>query len=191
MFAAAIVGYFVGKFSYQSACLDKLMALPNSELAEQLRKRKGLPSRGDWGGGGEGLSFPSFMPTSGASEPSSGGSEYSQNSTADSESNFRTDVGDTRPLDSFDVRSSSQRDRDVVMEEDIPIQPATKMTSYDELRRTNRDEFYRARSGPSPAPAAPPPRPQFREERPSYGSGSGGSGNKVKNQYGDVWEKTD
>jgi Ovarian carcinoma immunoreactive antigen (OCIA) len=34
------VGYFIGKFSYQSRCAEKLMMLPNSRLAEMLKQRR-------------------------------------------------------------------------------------------------------------------------------------------------------
>ncbi|PSN35362.1 hypothetical protein C0J52_11496 [Blattella germanica] len=37
---AVIVGYFLGKVSYQSKCAEMIMALPNSPLAEMLRQRK-------------------------------------------------------------------------------------------------------------------------------------------------------
>ena len=45
MFGAIGLGYFVGKFSYQEKCREKIMALPNSRLAEALRQRKGRGSR--------------------------------------------------------------------------------------------------------------------------------------------------
>ena len=35
-----IFGYFFGKISYQQACAEKLMKLPNSKLAEMLRQRR-------------------------------------------------------------------------------------------------------------------------------------------------------
>lgn len=39
---AVIVGYFLGKLSYQNKCAEKIMALPNSKLGEMLKmKRKG------------------------------------------------------------------------------------------------------------------------------------------------------
>jgi len=41
MFAAATLGYFVGKFSYQQTCMEKIMALPNSPLAEMIKARRG------------------------------------------------------------------------------------------------------------------------------------------------------
>lgn len=41
MIGGAVVGYFLGKVSYQNACAEKLMQLPNSPIGEALRKRKG------------------------------------------------------------------------------------------------------------------------------------------------------
>ena len=38
------LGYFAGKLSYQKKCAEKLMTLPNSQLAEALRQRKGKKS---------------------------------------------------------------------------------------------------------------------------------------------------
>jgi hypothetical protein len=38
--AAVFVGYFMGKFSYQKKCAEKMMQLPNSPLGEMLRKRR-------------------------------------------------------------------------------------------------------------------------------------------------------
>lgn len=35
-----ILGYFVGKFSYQQKCAEKIMRLPNSRLGELLRQRR-------------------------------------------------------------------------------------------------------------------------------------------------------
>lgn len=35
-----ILGYFVGKFSYQQKCAEKIMRLPNSHLGELLRQRR-------------------------------------------------------------------------------------------------------------------------------------------------------
>jgi Ovarian carcinoma immunoreactive antigen (OCIA) len=39
---AVIFGYFAGKVSYQQKCAEKLMKLPNSPLADALRKKKQL-----------------------------------------------------------------------------------------------------------------------------------------------------
>lgn len=35
-----ILGYFIGKFSYQRKCAEKLMQLPNSRVGEMLRMRR-------------------------------------------------------------------------------------------------------------------------------------------------------
>lgn len=37
---AVIIGYFLGKFSYQQKCAEKLMQLPNSQIGEMLRQRR-------------------------------------------------------------------------------------------------------------------------------------------------------
>lgn len=38
--SAIVVGYFVGKFSYQTKCAEKLMQLPNSQIGEMLRQKR-------------------------------------------------------------------------------------------------------------------------------------------------------
>lgn len=40
VFLAVIIGYFMGKFSYQQKCAEKLMHLPNSPIGEMLRQRR-------------------------------------------------------------------------------------------------------------------------------------------------------
>lgn len=40
VFVAIVVGYFIGKFSYQNKCAEKLMQLPNSQIGEMLRQRR-------------------------------------------------------------------------------------------------------------------------------------------------------
>jgi len=37
---SVIFGYFLGKFSYQKKCAEKIMQLPNSQLAQLLRQKK-------------------------------------------------------------------------------------------------------------------------------------------------------
>lgn len=37
---SVILGYFIGKMSYQRKCAEKLMQLPDSKLGEILRRRK-------------------------------------------------------------------------------------------------------------------------------------------------------
>ncbi|CAL4068341.1 unnamed protein product [Meganyctiphanes norvegica] len=40
MMGVALIGFVLGKLSYQNACAEKLMRLPNSPVGEALRKRK-------------------------------------------------------------------------------------------------------------------------------------------------------
>ena len=40
----SLVGYVIGKYSYQTKCAEKLMQLPNSELGRVLRERRGKAS---------------------------------------------------------------------------------------------------------------------------------------------------
>lgn len=37
---SVIIGYFIGKISYQTKCAEKLMQLPNSRVGEILRQRR-------------------------------------------------------------------------------------------------------------------------------------------------------
>lgn len=58
-----IFGYFLGKFSYQRQCAEKLMRLPNSHLAELLKQRKRggiMESLTPDQGFGSGLALPQF-----------------------------------------------------------------------------------------------------------------------------------
>ena len=77
-----------------------------------------------------------------------------------------------------------------VSEQELPP-PTSNVTSYEDLRRKNREEYelkrmenYRRSSSPTPAaapPVAQPPPPQRRVP-----SSTGGG---QKNAYGDVWEE--
>lgn len=58
-----IFGYFIGKFSYQRKCAEKLMRIPNSRLAELLKQRKRggiMESLTPDQGFGSGLALPQF-----------------------------------------------------------------------------------------------------------------------------------
>lgn len=39
--AGGIIGFLIGKYSYQTICAEKLMKLPNSEIGRILRERQG------------------------------------------------------------------------------------------------------------------------------------------------------
>lgn len=38
---AGLLGYVIGKYSYQNICAERLMQIPNSELGRVLRERRG------------------------------------------------------------------------------------------------------------------------------------------------------
>lgn len=38
---SGLLGYIIGKYSYQNVCAEKLMQLPNSEIGRVLRERRG------------------------------------------------------------------------------------------------------------------------------------------------------
>ncbi|XP_066962429.1 OCIA domain-containing protein 1 isoform X1 [Macrobrachium rosenbergii] len=179
MFGAAFIGYFAGKFSYQNACAEKLMRLPDSPVGEALRKRKGRM------GFQESLSMePGFtvaMPSSDSEPP------HPRQPIFD----------DLRP--DFHNEGLDDYERGVTES----LNPYTEInttspqhyTSYEELRRQNREEYvnrmaekYRRPlsdtppdSGLSSIPSSDslPPSPSPSSSRPSPP--------KVvkRNQYGD------
>ncbi|CAL4068203.1 unnamed protein product [Meganyctiphanes norvegica] len=195
MMGAALVGYFVGKMSYQNACAEKLMRLPNSPVGEALRKRKGQV------GFQESLSIePGFK-----MDEKWEGSPTQQPIFDD----HRPDLRDRQEgLDDYNRITESLAP---YTETDTAAAPQ-HYTSYEELRRQNREEYnkrmddrYRrpqgglndlpsAPSGSDPAggsPYIPPPVPEG--PPPSYGAppspayqpSTSPSPGMRKNKYGD------
>ncbi|XP_071050092.1 OCIA domain-containing protein 1 isoform X2 [Onthophagus taurus] len=130
---SVIVGYFVGKFSYQSKCAAKLMQLPNSQIGEMLRQRR----RGNFqetidSGFGPGMSLAPF------STPTETYTDVPPSNSLD--------IDTTRPqYDGLDDNFRPSLDNPIY-EEEMP--PETKYsTSYDELRKRNRDEYQNVRTG--------------------------------------------
>jgi len=127
---AIVLGYFVGKFSYLSKCREKLMRLPNSELAEALRKSYGgkrqlevlqemvtLPEINTGGGGDQGYA------------PLREGSDM---------------------YTSPDFRSGGGQDTQQGGSDDHSSQKPS--TTYDDLRRRNREDYLKQQfrvGGPS------------------------------------------
>jgi len=190
VFAAVTVGYFLGKFSYQQRCVEKLMALPNSQLAEQLRRQRGR------GGGGvfqESLTMqdPSLV----MSGSSSFRSQTPNDDAAETSAQF-TDVGDTRPMNAFDSDTSvfgamDYHENETQMTEDtLPPKPPQFFTSYDNLRKQNREGYEQARAlhiqNTLEAQAAAQRRAG---QQPSSGPSSTSQPGKRKNAYGDDWDE--
>ncbi|CAG4978061.1 unnamed protein product [Colias eurytheme] len=143
---AVIMGYFLGKLSYQQACAEKLMALPGSYIGQLLRERKE--------GKFDGLSRPQAPPTMFGASP---GDIYSDAGPGSS-----LDLDTDRPLFTEDVFMPNS---DLSVAQTEPQEAPRSALSYDELRRRNRGQYSDARQEPyklepSTAPVvtrAPPP----------------------------------
>lgn len=166
---AVVVGYFVGKLSYQQACAEKLMALPGSYIGQLLRDRK----EGRFSGN---TAFPKQKSPSmfGASP----GDIYSDAGPGNS-----LDLDTDRPIFSDDSYHPDSNTSSLVGD----AGPPKPTLSYEELRRKNRSEYADTRQDPyrldpNLAPAVsrgqvPPPAPPADPPSP-----------RSTNKYGDVME---
>ncbi|XP_065160677.1 OCIA domain-containing protein 1 [Atheta coriaria] len=130
---AVIIGYFLGKFSYQQKCAEKLMQLPNSQIGEMLRqRRKGNFTETLEPGIGPGMALAPFS--------NMGGSDtYSDVKPS-------SDLDTTRPnYEGLDDSHRPSVDNPIYEEEMPPLQK--QATTYEELRRKNREEFAQKRTG--------------------------------------------
>ncbi|KAJ8919943.1 hypothetical protein NQ315_006472 [Exocentrus adspersus] len=169
--AAVVVGYFAGKFSYQSKCAEKLMQLPNSQIGEVLRqRRRGNLQESLDTGFGPGMSLAPF-------------SGYSSADTySDLNPNSSLDIDTSRPdAPGLDDYQRPSVDNPIYEEEMPPVQKHT--TTYEELRKQNREEYQQRRIGNyrEPVKAAPAP------AKPSSGTEETYETPAAKTKYGDVW----
>ncbi|CAG0924759.1 unnamed protein product [Notodromas monacha] len=167
---ATLVGYIAGKFSYRDKCAEMIMELPNSRLAETLRRNQQNAGRPPIPN--EELSVPVY------SEP-----------TSEQIASRRARDGSVRDLDDYrkpdlDLSSFQERPPEAsMMKEEENQSKDVQGLSYDELRRRNRSEFETKKyeqmkrdvTGPLASSAAPDP------EKPKKG--------RTTNAYGDEWEK--
>ncbi|CAH1154141.1 unnamed protein product [Phaedon cochleariae] len=174
---AVFIGYFLGKFSYQSKCAERLMQLPNSQIGEMLRqKRKGHLHESLDSGFGPGMSL---APFSGVNSTDTY-SDLNPNSSLD----LDTDRPENKGLDDHNRPSMDNQ----IYEDEMPPEQKHN-TSYDELRKKNREEYQQKRIGNYREPFTPgysgaPPGGSF------SGSQSGFSDDvpaQPKNKYGDAW----
>ncbi|KAL7642167.1 UNVERIFIED_CONTAM: hypothetical protein RMT77_006728 [Armadillidium vulgare] len=187
MFGGVIIGYIGGKFSYQSACAQKIMRLPNSNLAESLRKRKGLPSYQESMGNESGFSYEAPL-------------DFNKDQLALEER--RPDFSEhDEGIDSY---NTVKENLSPYTENEEPWKEK-KFTSYNDLRRENRKEYANKlsethknansdRLSSSPPPSFPGgytfsdssdfgPRP---ESGPT--SKHEPHSHTKKNKYGDLWD---
>uniref|UniRef100_A0A6M2DXJ6 Putative ocia domain-containing protein 1 n=1 Tax=Xenopsylla cheopis TaxID=163159 RepID=A0A6M2DXJ6_XENCH len=170
---AIVLGYFLGKFSYQNKCANKLMQLPNSRLAQVLRQRR----FGDL----ERISIDSALGTS--LTTSSLSKDVYTDGFSDRESVFSMDTD--RPYQSGldDVYRPNMDWNDDAHEDLTPIVPPTTTTTYEELRRKNREEYQKSKMqnyrGMIEDTLAAKPKVRTVEEpiKPT-----------ISNKYGDKWD---
>lgn len=177
---AVILGYFIGKFSYQRICAEKLMALPNSQLGAMLRNRKNK------GGFQESISLdiPSFssLPT-----------HDSKDVFSDSPHTY-TDLDTDRPYNEglLDSNRPSLDDSNPFKEDELPP-AAPHSNTYEDLRKKNREEYEQRKTKPfrsMPASDETPASRHIKEPETSYDRQSTGPiWDAPTNKYGDVWDK--
>lgn len=79
------------------------------------------------------------------------------------------------------------------MDADIPLEPVKPGTSYEELRRRNREEFMKKQQSPYSQPLPPDAPVVIRQPERPFSSGAAGSGGDTSakklqtNKYGDSW----
>lgn len=175
---AVVVGYFLGKFSYQKKCAEKLMQLPNSRLGEALRQKRRGTSQDTFD---TGMSLSAF----GNIPKSEMYSDLNPNNSLDLDTNRPENPG----LDDY-YRPSLDNP---VFEEEEEMPPVQKYTTtYEELRKKNREEYQQRRMGnfkDFPNTNISPSTSQYPNDSHSKDKelDSIESPKTPRNKYGDVW----
>lgn len=178
IFAACVAGYFLGKLSYQSVCAEKLMRLPNSRIGEALRRRK------------KGEFFENLSPDGGLSlAPFSSPTDVytDENLKARQQNSLDLDVDRPANFGLDDTFRPSVDTPDRNFNDNLPLEPPKSSTSYEELRRKNREEYEKRLSQPfnrqAPSRDEAPIVTRARPERDeTYQQGG------ARNKYGDEWK---
>lgn len=209
--AISFFGYIAGRLSYTKKCQEKMMALPNSQFAEMLRRnlqRRGkYDSNWDMGtqeaGVATALSLAPFKSTV---------DSYSDEFNQPNALNLDTNRPHFSSLD--DVYTPTMEGKND-LNEDLIIPQRKNTVTYDELRRKNRDDHAKSHQytpyapNQSSAPAATLP-PQASSPNSTPGSFisqpdndrrranlrartdddvNGAQKSGPKNRYGDIWSE--
>lgn len=182
--AGVVFGYFLGKFSYQQKCAEKIMRLPGSKLGELIRQKK---NSGMYGvltpdqNLGTGLALTPFTPPN-ADIYSDESFRYGKSSSLELDTESRPTLSG---LD--DIYRPSVDDPSPQFETEFPVASQKQGVTYDELRMKNREEYMKknqniySRPLPSEAPVI----------RRSSGVANSPDAEKLpigdKNKYGDTW----
>lgn len=175
VFGAVLFGYIVGKLSYQSACAEKIMRLPNSKLAEALRRRK------------KGEFFESFNPDGGLSlAPFSSSTDVytDENMKSHQQNSLNLDVDRPNNSGLDDTYRPSIDTPDRNFDDNLPLEPPKSSASYEELRRRNREDHEKRMQQPFARQLPRDDAPIINRPMPERDDSMQG----MKNKYGDVWK---
>ncbi|GBM86979.1 OCIA domain-containing protein 1 [Araneus ventricosus] len=182
MSAAAALGWFMGKFSYRSVCEDKFLKLENSAVGNAIRKKRGYVSE----------TFDTEkLPEEEFGSPDSKYTSYTTDDYHSSSGSLNLDVDKNISYSGLDDRERPSTDNETLNVED-GVQPIRTATTYEELRRRNREQYERQQNRQSQvnqesSQTGGVQRPWNRNEPPKRYT-SGQSDGTKKNAYGDVWE---
>uniref|UniRef100_A0A1B0A9I3 OCIA domain-containing protein n=1 Tax=Glossina pallidipes TaxID=7398 RepID=A0A1B0A9I3_GLOPL len=150
-----LLGYFVGKFSYQQRCAEKIMLLPNSRLGELLRQRQnqsGFSSLKTDSQLGVGMTLSPFA--------SNAGDIYSDEhlQPAGKGNALNLDMENRPTYAGLDDTYRPTLDSAAQIDPDIPLEPVKPGMTYEELRQRNREEYEKKQQNPlsSPLPSNAP-----------------------------------
>ena len=177
IFAAVTVGYFLGKLSYQQRCAEKIMRLPNSRLAEALRRRK------------KGEFFESFTPDGGLSlAPFSSSTDFytDENLKPDQQNSLDIDVDRPSNFGLDDTYRPNLDSPDRNFNDNLPLDPPKSSVTYEELRRKNREEYERRLQAPFNRPLSRDEAPIVSRAPPERDESFQQPG--ARNKYGDAWK---
>lgn len=175
VFGAVIFGYFLGKLSYQTKCAEKIMKLPNSRLAEALRRRR----KGEFFENFSGDGAMSLAPFSSATEVYT-----DENMKSKQQNSLDLDVDRRTWSDGLDDTHRPSIDTpDRNFNDNLPLDPPKSSATYEELRRKNRDDYDKRMQAPFAS------RSLNRDEAPLVNRSPPERDESFhKNKYGDVWK---
>lgn len=177
--AAVCVGYFLGKLSYQQKCAEKIMRLPNSRLAEALRRRK------------KGEFFENFTPDGGLSlAPFSSATDVytDENLKAHQQNSLDIDVDRPANFGLDDTYRPSLDSPERNFNDNLPFDPPKSTVTYEELRRRNRDEYDKRSQAPFSRPIPRDEAPIINRSQPERDDRDDSFQSGAKNKYGDAWK---
>ncbi|XP_025418670.1 OCIA domain-containing protein 1 isoform X2 [Sipha flava] len=126
---AGLLGYVIGKYSYQNKCAERLMQIPNSEIGRVLRERRGK-AMGENSQGN--ILTPTIIPGVQDTDVSSFETDYKSDIDIDMHKPMNSLDTDYRP--NYDGLSSTKNN-------EYPMSSYNSPITYDILRARNRQDF--------------------------------------------------